>query len=493
MSKLHEAQQMFIWASFTLRAPKEHDAVRIIVSGAMATIGDAVMRLKAVDHPSVISLHLNSARKRPGFGIGTGRFASQTETSVMYNASLVTTRAGIQDYHDEILEEVPASNVMWKWENGTQFCKATSTFLRMICWSEGFRFDALPRLFLMAQGASDSEAVLGKYWTEFRYHRDLYLTFKMTMAPGHDLPACPDNYLVARPAVATWQASFDRFMFEVAFMNLNPLRTKAGGLRFPSYAVPSKFTAPLDPQTEDDILHIKNLPTFNDNLGQRDSELLLSYLTAPYIRIPLVLNFFATEERIGCLNNPQVTQLLESVLFEPGRFLTAINHNICPQQVPSENPDLIATPFGYLFNELLNSPHGVVDPILKLVSTARETDAGTVYNQNVFQIVLFLIRVASRVDSFLSHVISFTNPAGKYYARGKLLRGFEQLHNTTDSGATLKILLEAKAKLQVLIKNEMIPMLDAWSNEIVVSICLLYTSDAADEEDSVDLGGGGGR
>ena len=32
-------------------------------------------------------------------------------------------------------------------------------------------------------------------------------------------------------------------------------------------------------------------------LGQHDAELLLSYLTVPYLRIPLVISFFATDDR----------------------------------------------------------------------------------------------------------------------------------------------------------------------------------------------------
>ena len=40
---------------------------------------------------------------------------------------------------------------------------------------------------------------------------------------------------------------------------------------------------------ENDLLHIKNLPDLDGVLNQRDSELFLSYLTVPYMRLPLVL------------------------------------------------------------------------------------------------------------------------------------------------------------------------------------------------------------
>lgn len=91
--------------------------------------------------------------------------------------------------------------------------------------------------------------------------------------------------------------------------------------RWPSDANPVILTRPNDARTEDDILHIATLPTFGDNLNQRDSELLISFLTVPYMRIPLILNFFATEDRIHTLQNETLLSLLNAVVFEPGRYM----------------------------------------------------------------------------------------------------------------------------------------------------------------------------
>jgi hypothetical protein len=51
----------------------------------------------------------------------------------------------------------------------------------------------------------------------------------------------------------------------------------------------------------DDVLHIRNLPTFGNRISPRNCELLLQYLTVPYLRIPLVLQFFARQEHITAL------------------------------------------------------------------------------------------------------------------------------------------------------------------------------------------------
>jgi hypothetical protein len=72
--------------------------------------------------------------------------------------------------------------------------------------------------------------------------------------------------------------------------------------RYPSTATPS-FYVPLPPiKTEDDVIYRPNLPSFEDKYGQvlnqRDSELLISYLTVPYMRIPLLMAFFSSDDRI---------------------------------------------------------------------------------------------------------------------------------------------------------------------------------------------------
>ena len=92
------------------------------------------------------------------------------------------------------------------------------------------------------------------------------------------------------------------------------------GHRFPSLAIPMSYCEDQI-RTEDDVLHIENqrLPNFDNCITQRDSELLLSYLTVPYLRVPLILSFFSTEDRIHCLKNEELKTLLEAVLFEPGR------------------------------------------------------------------------------------------------------------------------------------------------------------------------------
>lgn len=74
--------------------------------------------------------------------------------------------------------------------------------------------------------------------------------------------------------------------------------------------------------TEDDVLHSPTVSNFSDNLTQEDAEKFVSYLTAPYLRIPLVLAFLS-EDRLGCLFNQEIRCMLERVMFEPLSFFDA--------------------------------------------------------------------------------------------------------------------------------------------------------------------------
>ena len=67
-------------------------------------------------------------------------------------------------------------------------------------------------------------------------------------------------------------------------------------------------------------LEVGNAPA----LGQRDAELILSFMTVPYLRIPLALSFFASNDRVHALQSTQLQDLLDGILFEGGDFATII-------------------------------------------------------------------------------------------------------------------------------------------------------------------------
>ena len=83
------------------------------------------------------------------------------------------------------------------------------------------------------------------------------------------------------------------------------------------------MTASPQVETEDDVLFVDKMPDFGGRVSGQDAEVLASYLIAPYLRIPLLLNFFADEARIHSLDSLdlQVTALRAPRRVYHGRAL----------------------------------------------------------------------------------------------------------------------------------------------------------------------------
>jgi len=162
--------------------------------------------------------------------------------------------------------------------------------------------------------------------------RDMIFRFQYgVQAPPQ--PASMGQFQV--PPLATWknaniQWKYEcnkkktRAKFEISFSGLK-CDTSVGCRKYPAsladlrrYNFTDKRGSMItnDDITEDDILHSPWLEDFEGSLSQEDAEQMFTILTAPYVRIPLILEFFA-QERAGSLFNERLRALLMQALFEP--------------------------------------------------------------------------------------------------------------------------------------------------------------------------------
>lgn len=153
-------------------------------------------------------------------------------------------------------------------------------------------------------------------------------------------------------------------------------------------------------------------------LSQRDSELLLCFLTVPYIRMPLVLQFFSSADRIHKLCSHKLRGILDAVLFEPQTCLEAHATDVEPVVVPTQHPNLLASPYGLLLNELVHSPAEAIRCIVALLNSGLDLDTGQVCDIDAYDfntavdIILYVARLGSRVDNYLSFLLDYIdNPA----------------------------------------------------------------------------------
>jgi hypothetical protein len=224
--------------------------------------------------------------------------------------------------------------------------------------------------------------------------------------------------------------------------------------------------------TEDDVLHLENneLPTFGNVLTPADSERFITFLTAPYIRIPLILDFFANGDptRLSALKSKTMQLIVDAALFEPGRW-KPFDFTDYISEVPLVDIDrletLLATPHGTLFNEIAKSPDVLTTCVIKILERALDMDVGRYTRKSSSgPLILYAIRLAVRLEGYMKYALKKCVPGQPRP------RGLETLNNT-------KVELAMK-KIRGMLDVQAVPTLEYWidpsRNKNVDIACLTH-------------------
>ena len=191
--------------------------------------------------------------------------------------------------------------------------------------------------------------------------------------------------------------------------------------------------------SEEDVLHTDELPRFNDTLSYEESESLMSYLTVPYCRVPLVSHFFADLQpnvegkgltcgsRATFLFNEKLQRLFKAVLLEQGPWLgQRAAENSLIERVPKrttrkqdtmlqqqylldarlqQESVSLGTPTGSLLNELRYSPSAVLKPMLEILKFTNELSAVSVHSASA-NFILYVLSLAVTVEAYLVDSLS---------------------------------------------------------------------------------------
>lgn len=209
-------------------------------------------------------------------------------------------------------------------------------------------------------------------------------------------------------------------------------------------------------------------------MSQSSSEIFLSYLTVPYLRIPLVLNFFAKPEHISALGILDIQSIIDSVIFEPGQWHPP-TEKILPSSIPANDRTFLATPLGLLCNELKMSPHASIKPLTDLLEYAIDLDPGC-YTEETGFMILYVIRLIIRIEGFILFFIKYhqwdKNKVSKSRWEG-FVRGLE----STDEH--IQLMIEKQNELRDIINEQIFPMLERWKEHAIKiddmpTACILY-------------------
>lgn len=549
METLERIMHHFVAASNSICESREHDTIRVIVGGCMAVIADAVMRRRATDHPSEICSHLMGQLRDgkqlgiPGFGLSYSSFDTQTETLEVHVPELCVARTAVLDYFSSPQQRMLSKIFTWEDHHQVRLSKNTAKYLRNIC-RELAMDTANPSQLLVNQG---TKMRLQYFYPELTAYQTITFYFKWFLNPDlgehrNRMSTTPDNCQLRW----SWNTALMHYDVRVG-RDQAPVRCKpmpksdsrgdplpAPTHRYPSTATPGFYLPKPVVRTEDDVIYRPHLPGFaepggSDILGQRDSELLLSYLTVPYLRLPLVLTFFSTEDRVHKLESIKLRDILDSVLFEPGRHLQLQLLGQPPVEVPTHQPELLAAPFGMLLNELVASPDTVVESVLRMLKAAVALDTGAVekeiskeemsklksqwtkhydansrafwhhsvtnktqwndpaielkqtrFNTSV-GIILYVIRLSCRIDNFLSFLIQYhTNTHNCINKRDVKLRGIDI------TPAQLELLQTSRHRLRLQLFGPHLSLIDDYLRKLDRQIA---EAAAAASSDNVKVSG----
>ncbi|KAJ9467248.1 Vacuolar protein sorting-associated protein 27 [Diplonema papillatum] len=442
LQQLAAFAKSFAAVSLSLKSDRELDGARVIVSSAIMTLTDAIARAQVVDSPSFFSQHYAgrvrcckaSAYLAPvePYGLYFKDFVRETESVLLFSPELVNARTQVLDYWAAL--NVPRSNVLFALKD-MAISDAEAGFVTQLSLASG-RGNKNVNICAALTG---KDPWLTDMCPEIVILRDVcFLTGMMLCAFEDMLP--PQSPYRASDAKLYWgytpaeidpatkqpaKGERDRLTVK-GFRNfdLGPCKAQPPKAENPSgwrkllealppfskkkprnisHASPGVLLDDEAVSTEDDVLYVHKLPTFGGTLSASACEMLLSFLTAPNLRIPLLLTFFATHERIQSLADVSLQKVVTSAIFEPGPWQPDADLPI-PDTIPAKTRDHLRTPCGLLFDELCKSPEPVLKACLQLISVAQEKCTGR-YNSASSEIILFTVRLVTRVNRYLHFLV----------------------------------------------------------------------------------------
>ncbi|KAL1504687.1 hypothetical protein AB1Y20_008467 [Prymnesium parvum] len=452
ISNLSALSAHFAAVSLALAPSRQLDSLRVLTATAIAVIADSVLRIRAVVSPSTLSMHYAGLASGPlhPFGFNAAELLKkETATISLTDPSLALTRAALLEYFYSQRHWLRADHTLFSFERTMSFGEADALFVEQLALQVGLPSAGplLPRYF------SGEEPDLIDQLPELAMLRDIVFLFKAVLCPSADALPEPRAWK-PRDAKLRWEHAADKG-FSVRGFGDSPLKCCAyiagaqerGFIKWtagvaswfgrterprvpPSDSDPTTAVRRLGSEkehrecvlnSEEDVLHVRALPDFEGRLGGHACELLLSYMTVPYLRIPLVLQLLSHSSRLPALASPDLQSIVDAILFEPGEWCTS-EEIVSPERVPVGAGSALPTSCGLLFNELAHSPGVVLRAICEMLDGTLELDVGFFDPRGPSVAIMYALRLAVRVEEYAQYLERLTHnsadaerqlPAGK--------------------------------------------------------------------------------
>ena len=504
-------------------------AIRSTTFACAACIADAICRVKAVDDPSQFALHYSGLCEGPTdwYGIEAGAFDTLGANLPIYDPNMCSLRFQCLDYLRGLMLKPDGSyrNTIFNFDLSQSPMEGDIALINQLSIQLALpRPDASNHVQQFNHAAAliaGRNGAIIEVLPEFEYFRDIVFHFKHSVSgkaqtppvdPKKKKPPTPwtpsdamlrwdlqrkdkeepaftysvsayrgtQQEFVDRVAITAPKESASGFQGFLSLFNKTTEERARLSSADPANVVNScgeKFrnsrAKPISVDNEDDVLHLtkEELPSFGHVLTPSDSERFVQFLTVPYIRIPLILDFFANGDpgRLTALKTKSLQLIVDAALFEPGNWKPSDFTEIITE-VPVVDRDklhmLLSTPHGTLFNEIAKSPDVLTSCIIKMLERALDMDVGKYTKvSSSGPLILYTIRLAVRIEGFLKYALS------KCRLGQQRPRGLESMDNSKVESAIKKI--------RNMLDSQAIPTLEYWidpsRNKDVDVSCLVHS------------------
>ncbi|GBE62026.1 EF hand family protein [Babesia ovata] len=400
---------------------------KAIMLGAICAITDAVIRKVAVDTPSHVSLLYSGKGNGPisPFGFTLGNFALESCYYSLTDPLAVIARTQILDYFESVERMLGPKHLVFDWENALEVGKGDELLIHLVALQLGFhRNDDDIRKYYVSESKE-----FAAIFPEFSYLRDIVFISKSI---GWSGPIVPTSRYSLEDATLKWSVatsgatapvSVKAFGKQLKITPIGKIRNfdehnqtyyrkmmkwfvTSSNTKSPTSAADAhNLVNDCEIANETDVLHLQTLPDYGGNLGRRDSELLLQYLTASYVRIPLIMQFFASEANLHAVSSAPLQKVVMASVFEPGLWKSKANDNVYPQMAPVQEAEVLSTPLGLLFNEIYFSGSCVLLSIEQMLELALERD-NCVFLGDASKVLPFAVRLATHVCYYVFQATS---------------------------------------------------------------------------------------
>ena len=150
---LRRTSRHFSCTALSIKVTRSLDAARILASGCIAIVSDAVVRRIAADSPSWLSFHYSGEAPGPTapFGFDMGLYDVESRYSVFTEPSLSAARTIVLDYFAGLRVVVPAEGQIFAFERADILGAGERALLNQLCIQTGTSLLDQPEVYLTGE------------------------------------------------------------------------------------------------------------------------------------------------------------------------------------------------------------------------------------------------------------------------------------------------------------------------------------------------------